>query len=663
MSKTGRAIALAAVFAGPLGDLQRVAAQTDDSPAIDDTLAMLREAGEVVAASRRPQPVREAPSDVTVVTADEIRAFGYRTLGEVLAHCRGFFVTYDRNYTYIGSRGFSRSGDYNARVLVLLNGHRLNDNVYGAVLPGLDFPVDLDLVDRIEIARGPGSALYGSNAMFGVINVITRKPPDLDGYRGRVETGSFTTGGFALSFGTPADKPVDVLVSTTILASEGQDLYFPEFDDGVTNGMAGGDDGTTAGSAFATVRRGRFRGQAVWSEREKEVPTASFETVFDDGRERTEDGRALLQGVYERPIGISHRMSASLSYDRTWYRGEYPYDYPPVVVNQDEDLGEWITTTAQFDLDAGPVTRVTTGFEYEYHLRVHQTNFDPDGTTYLDDDHPFQAASVFAQLEQRIGTRVLVSFGGRYDYRSDFEDSLNPRLALVYLANARTTLKYLAGRAFRAPNAYERYYDLPGSQVSDPALEPETILTHELLWSQRIGEQVDATFSAYHYELNRWIAQSADPGSGVLLTSNEDDVRSNGLEAELRFRTGAGLTGFGSITYNDPETEDSGASIPGSPRVVGNLGFLVPVPRTGLQLAPALRFVGRQTSLAGDDVASYAICDLTLTNRRPWRGIAFSASIYNLFGRSFGDVVGAEFVQTTIPQDGRNFRVTAGWAF
>ena len=111
---------------------------------------------------------------MTIVTAEDIRTFGWPTLAEALTGVRGFYVTNDRNYTYVGVRGFGRPSDYNNRILVLVNGHRFNDNVYDQALVGIEFPIDLALVERIEVIRGPGSALYGTSAFFAVINVVLR---------------------------------------------------------------------------------------------------------------------------------------------------------------------------------------------------------------------------------------------------------------------------------------------------------------------------------------------------------------------------------------------------------------------------------------------------------------------------------------------------------
>ncbi|WP_347272711.1 Plug domain-containing protein [Candidatus Kuenenia sp.] len=118
----------------------------------------------VYAASKYKQKVTEAPSSVSIVTVDDIKKYGYRTLADILRSIRGLYVTYDRNYSYLVSMGFLRSGDYNSRYLSMVDGLRLNDAVYDTASIGTEFVLDVDLIDRVEVIRGPGSSLYGSNA-------------------------------------------------------------------------------------------------------------------------------------------------------------------------------------------------------------------------------------------------------------------------------------------------------------------------------------------------------------------------------------------------------------------------------------------------------------------------------------------------------------------
>jgi len=112
----------------------------------------------VAAASKYQQKVTEAPSSITIITAEEVKKYGHRTLAEVLRSAPGFYVSYDRNYSFLGTRGFNL-GDYNNRVLLLVNGHRVNNSLSDGAFIGTEFILDVDLIDRVEIIRGPGSSL------------------------------------------------------------------------------------------------------------------------------------------------------------------------------------------------------------------------------------------------------------------------------------------------------------------------------------------------------------------------------------------------------------------------------------------------------------------------------------------------------------------------
>src|SRR4051794_13684061 len=173
---------------------------------------------QIQTATLRKQSLQDAPASVTVVTAEDIRRYGYRTLSEALSSVRSFYTTSDGPSLYVGARGFSLLGDYNTRFLVLINGHHLTDNVYGAMYYfGQDFPLDMTLVEQIEIVRGPSSALYGSNGIFATVNIITKTPATAARSSVTAELGSFGRQKLTASSAFALGKEAKVLVSASVL--------------------------------------------------------------------------------------------------------------------------------------------------------------------------------------------------------------------------------------------------------------------------------------------------------------------------------------------------------------------------------------------------------------------------------------------------------------
>jgi iron complex outermembrane receptor protein len=235
----------------------------------------------VSGASKFEQKVTEAPSSVTIITADEIKRYGYRTLADILQSVQGFYVSYDRNYSFLGSRGMNL-GDSNSRILLLVNGHRINNNLTDGAAIGTDFILDVDLIDHVEIIRGPSAVLYGNNAFFGVINVITRQGKQLNGAEVSGEYGSYDTYKGRVTYGNLFTNGVQLLLSGTYYDSAGPDrLFYKEFNTpSQNNGVAQGIDGDSFGSFFGSLGYADFTLEGAFISREKENPTAQFGSTY-----------------------------------------------------------------------------------------------------------------------------------------------------------------------------------------------------------------------------------------------------------------------------------------------------------------------------------------------------------------------------------------------
>jgi len=292
----------------------------------------------VSTAAKYRQTVAEAPASISVITATDIERFHYRTLADVLNRVRGISVTNDRNYTYAGVRGFGRPSDNNDRILLLVDGHTFNENVYGSGLIGSEFGFSLDAVERIEIVRGPGSALYGTGAMFGVVNVIMKDYQSMDGLRAAGSLGSYGHRNASLAYGTEIAHGGGIFVSANVGRQDGTEIYFPEYDAAeMNNGVASGVDWDTYYGITAKVTLPHLVLQSGFTAREKGIPTASFLTNFNDPRAQTKDIRQFADLLYARPVRDALQISVRLYGDRYYYSGAYPYD----ILSTDESTGLW----------------------------------------------------------------------------------------------------------------------------------------------------------------------------------------------------------------------------------------------------------------------------------------------------------------------------------
>src|SRR4051812_40107615 len=455
----------------------------------------------VVAGSKRAQQTRDVPSFVSVVTAADIREHGYRTLADVLRTLPGFYVSNDRNYSYVGVRGFSRPGDWNSRVLLLLNGLRTNENVYDLAYIGEEFSVDMSLVERVEVIRGPSSAIYGSNAFFAVINVVTRPASSLHGAEVSASAASYGTYAGRASYGREFANHVDLVASATYSDASGRSLYYPEFDSPLTNnGKTSGTDKESFRKLFVAAAKGDFSFQANNVVRDKGVPTGEYGTVFNDKRTHTTDELGLVSVRYEHSLpNDAGSFSTRVHAGRYSYLGEYAY-YADQPTNQDEVLGEWWGVDVDGAHQLGSLQFLTFGAEYRDNFNQAMKNFDPEPyVLYTDVQNESTRWGLFAQDEIQLATPLMLYAGVRVDQYEVFGTATTPRLALIYTPRHSTTVKLLAGRAFRAPNQYELHYE-GYPYKGNPDLKPEHIETLELMAEQFIGGamQLSATVFQNH---------------------------------------------------------------------------------------------------------------------------------------------------------------------
>ncbi len=629
---------------------------------------MSLDAGMVFGASERLQPVTEAPASVTFITAQEIARFGYRSLADILRSVRGMYITDDRNFSYVGIRGFGKPGDYNSRILLLINGHRVNDNIFGQAEIGPEFGLDPAMFDRVEIIRGPASSLYGDSAFFAVVNVITRSGASLNGGSVTLEAGTLGTQLVRTSAGHQLANGVDVAVSGTFAQSDGvRRLYFPAYDTPATNnGIAQGLDGEGVKQLYGRLT---FKGLDVtgaYGTRRRDVPTASVGSLFNEQkwREQTTDRHTLVDALYGRSIRGT-RLTLRGSYDQFSFDATYPQAVEPAG------------SPAHVGLIAGLGTRWSGSMGLTRAFRGHQTlrtgvelianvnqnqraQFVGDPAPFLDTDRSSRQTAVYGQHEIKLSRAVIVNGGLRYDRYAAFQ-RLTPRAALIVQPSPTQSLKYLYGNAFRAPNESELNEAYVGERVR--LLRPESIDTHEVVWERYAYGRVRTAVSAYWYKADRLI--SAIPDDSTLTGTsyiNEGQVRAKGLEFEAQVRLRGDARTVVSYAVQSAVDRQSDLALPNSPRHVVKGRISLPGPTAGSFMSVEGLYLSSRGTLAGQRVPGHALLSLHVVQSlgRSWE---LFGGAQNLFDDKYLDPVSSQHRQDSIEQNGRTARIGLTWKY
>jgi len=598
---------------------------------------------QVSGASKFSQRMSETAASVTVIGSGEIRALGYRTLADVLGSVRGLMLADDRSYSYLGVRGFFVPGDYNTRVLLLIDGNRVNDNVYDQAYIGAEFPIDLDLVDRVEFIPGQGSAVYGANALFGVVNVITRQ-----GAAGGMAHASVTLDSAA---GARQLRVGDVRKwdSGTLLRWSASRRLARG--DTVGEGLLREVDRERRSSLYLRAEHGPWTASVIHAERLKGTPVL-FESMEGDPRQYNRDEHSMLDLSWHQAMNAHDELSAHWFLGHYLFQGQYVFDYPPPTVNQDIVTGQWWGLEARWFTTRWSGHKLVAGTELQQstHLRQKNIDIDPAPATYLDDARGTHRLGVFAEDQWDLSAHWSLTAGARWDRVSGYASQLSPRLALHWRPQEDLVLKLIHGSAYRPPNAYEAYYqvDTVGGYKLNPALRSEQVRGTELAMEWRPSPQDRISASLYRNDARRLLELTRDPADDLLVFRNIGSARTHGLELEYEALWHSGARLRSNLTLQ--RASDSDATQP----------IAIYAPRTMLKLM-GIQPLGGSWSLGAEwqgiarrgAAPGYGLANLTLSKALPSHGLSFAVSVHDLLDRRHLDPGVDVVAQPTIPQAGR----------
>ena len=515
----------------------------------------------VEGAALHPQTLEDAPASVTIITAEDIRKYGYRTLGEALSGVRGFYLSNDRSYQTIGVRGFSLPGDYDSHILVMVNGHNMADNIFNYMLyMGDNFPIDMNLIKQIEIIRGPSSALYGSNAIFATINIITKSPDEAGPLALTADFGSFGEKK-AQIVETASFGGAKVLFSGSVYNIGGESpLFFPEYDNPQNNyGEAVNMTGEKGYHFFSTLVWRNWTITAAFAGDSNIQPISWGPTIFNDRGTRNDDQRNFIDAAYQREIG-GGTLRWRTYYDSFHYEGRGDYALPNGAVedNRQSEIGNWIGTEVTYRTRPFFAGDITVGVDSSIDIRAFLTDYDvsPVPVQYLSTNHPDRSLALFLQDEKKLSERWRLDVGLRVDISSIHPDFVSPRAALIYQLSA-WTYKFLYGRSFRSPSAFQLFYGDGIADAANPALRPESADTVEVDAERKLGKRMNLQASAYGYRLHDFLLGVYLP-NGLLQYQNTPGIRAEGIELEINGRPTKWLEATAS--YAVQQSRDEAAS-------------------------------------------------------------------------------------------------------
>ncbi len=665
---------------------------------------------EVAITTRHETKVSKAPGIVTVITAEEIKNLGYRTLADVLRTVPGFEILKKGDFGIVvpAVRGLGTSGSAN-RIRLMIDGHLMNDPLRGGAFTEFD-DLPVENIKKVEIIRGPGSAMYGENAFSAVINVITLNEKDLDGVKVSSGYGSFDTYEENVVFG----KTYGTVGVSGMLHYKQTDGF---------DGVVESDNQTNVDNALSSfgfpgvsqapgrVHDGRqvydlnlkvtysdvwFQG---WYRNKNWEPFLGPQYAITDGSHVENNhvfGEVGYRKIFDEKLTIKPRVyydqidsdnyikslpeGTTVPFD-TNGDGNYDalYTYPDGLIGNGRATHKVVGTEIPFDYELFDGNIITLGLEYRL---IHQTNiqfqsnFNPATYEVLDDVQDFSDTypflkeatrriwSVYVQDTWDITDTVNLTLGARHDQYNDFGGATSPRSGLTWAFMQDASLKLLYGEAFRAPSFLEMFTANQPAIKGNENLDPETIRTYEVGLSYKFNKHVTSSVNYFYNDIKDLIIlRTLESAQNTSQYENFGDAQVQGVEVETKIDITKGNYAFMNYTFQNTE-DDDGDDLPFVAEHKGNFGVNVHCWKylnTNLSTFVSGKR-SREDTDARDDLPAYALLNLSIIGKEFFRTMEVYGTVYNLLDKDYSDP-GPTFTPEDLPRPGRTFFVGFGYQF
>jgi len=698
--------------------LSSVAAVAEEQPAVyEESLLLLYQDEEMISiATGTAKPLHLAPSVASVITARDIKALGARTLDEALEFVPGLHVSRDQ---YSQSTIFSIRGihsNFNSQVILMINGHPINEPISGSRPPQFNIPVAN--ISRIEVIRGPGSAVYGADAFAGVINVITKKADEINGTVFGARAGSFDSKDIWVQHGTQL-AGWNAAFSFERNATDGDDERHIEQD--LLNNSGNMNTQYELYNTSINLEKENWNlWLNSWNLRDAGIGVGITQALDSSGRQKVNQYTAKLN-YKDKNFSKNWQLEGNLTYRTADQRSRYQLFPAGTVVQLDSEGNIWTpgATSAGYaeftdgmrgnpggELNHGSfetafsyhghnnhLVRLAFGIKYDSVAAKESKNFGPgvlDGVVLSTD--PNTPTPISGTLTSVTGTGNIflpdssrtvryLSFqdewqfardweltsGIRYDHYSDFGSTTNPRLALVWATRYNLTSKLLYGRAFRAPSFGELYFINNPATIGNRTLDPEVLDMLELAFDYRPTYDLEMVLNLFKYQADDLIAYGADG-----IAQNMHNQQGHGLELDINYTATSKLSLRGNFAWQKSKDQDTGEPVADAPGYQTSL-MLRWRASNSCTLSSQANWVAGRKRMEGDTrptVKDYTAVDFTARcNHITGKPLEIAASIRNAFDAdirepsSYNSTMGRAGVVADYPQEGRSLYVEASYTF
>ncbi len=514
----------------------------------------------VVTATKTEKNLQDVTQSVTVITADEIRKSGATTAAQVIERTASADV--HDNGTPGSAVEVSLRGSTVSQVLVLLDGRRLNSSQSG----GFDLnilPVPVENIERIEIVRGPSSALYGADALGGVINIITKKPTGLES---SITSAGGSHGYWTLGAGNGSKIGNFYYNISANKEKAGGYRVNSDYDKTATSGKIGYDFSTNTSLELA----------ANYIEKENGAPgSLTYLTPLARQWDRNADMGLTFRSAFTKDMDM--RATLNMYRNKMLFKNPFSDDSKHILSGINSELQtNWRTAPLSFLSNV-----LTVGGE------VHADHVDSqDPLQGSLGEHSASQRALYLQDEISIGDAFILVVGGRYDNHSVFGDNFSPKASARYLVGPTgTIIRASAGESYRAPTFNDLYWPATPWTAGNPDLKPEKSAEYEGGIEQPLGKGRSIKFTVFERHARNLIVWMPD-NNFVYKPTNFSRARITGFEAEAKATFFDALVWGVNYTGMDTRDLDTGDYVAGAPaeQIKSYISYTVPKVKTNIYL-------------------------------------------------------------------------------